>query len=82
MPAIAQQIDCLPLVEKMQLAQHLLQSLSGVFADKRFHDHWQMPQKTKRIGPMEGKWSVPSFDEDKKLDEEILGMFSLESAAL
>lgn len=53
MPAIAQQIDCLPLVEKMQLVQHLLQSLSGVFADKSFHDRWQMPQKTKRIGLME-----------------------------
>lgn len=39
-------------------------------------------KKPKRIGLMEGKWIVPSFDEDKKLDEEILGMFNLESAAL
>ena len=29
-------------------------------------------QKPKRIGLMEGKWIVPSFEEDKKLDEEIL----------
>ena len=82
MPAIVQQIDRLPLGEKMQLVQHLLQSLSNVLADKRLQDYWQKPQKTKRIGLMDGKWSVPSFEEDKKLDEEILGMFNLETATI
>ena len=82
MPAIVQQIDRLSPIEKMQILQHLLQSLSCLLADKRPQDGWQMPQKAKRIGLMEGKWTVPSFDEDKKLDEEILGMFNLESAAL
>ena len=82
MPAIMQQIDRLSPIEKMQIVQHLLQSLSGVLADMSRQDDWQMPQKPKRIGLMEGKWIVPSFDEDKKLDEEILGMFNLESAAL
>ena len=82
MPAIVQQIDRLPLVEKMQLVQHLLQSLSNVLSDKSLQAYWQMPQKPKRIGLMEGKWSVPSFDEDKKLDEEILEMFNLETATL
>ena len=75
MPAIVQQIDRLPLVEKMQLVQHLLQSLSNVIADNGLQEHWQMPQKSKRIGLMEGKWVVPTYAEDKKLDEEILGMF-------
>ena len=82
MPAIVQQIDRLSPIEKMQIVQHLLQSLSCLLPDKSPQDGWQMPQKAKRIGLMEGKWTVPSFDEDKKLDEEILGMFNLESAAL
>ena len=65
MPAIVQQIDRLSPIEKMQIVQHLLQSLSCLLADKSPQDGWQMPQKAKRIGLMEGKWTVPSFDEEK-----------------
>lgn len=43
-----------------------------------------MPAIMQQIDPLSPieKWIVPSFDEDKKLDEEILGIFNLESAAL
>ena len=45
MPAIVQQIDRLSPIEKMQIVQHLLQSLSCLLADKSPQDGWQMPQK-------------------------------------
>lgn len=80
MPALVQQIDGLPLVEKVQLVQHLLASLAHCFDDAQLQNYWRKVDKPQRIGLMKGKWRVPTEEEDQAMDKEILEMFNLDEA--
>ena len=75
MPAIMEQVFRLSVSEKLDLMERIIKSIS-----------FPLPEQAggirkRRIGLMDGKWKLPTWEEDKALDREIEADFeaSLES---
>ena len=75
MPAIMEQVSRLSVSEKLDLMDRIIKSISC-----------SLPEQTggirkRRIGLMDGKWKLPTWEEDKAMDREIEADFeaSLES---
>ena len=75
MPAIMEQVSRLSVSEKLDLMDCIIKSIS-----------FSLPERTgsirkRRIGLMDGKWKLPTWEEDKAMDREIEADFeeSLES---
>ena len=75
MPAIMEQISRLSVSEKLNLIECIIKSIS-----------FSLPEQAdgirkRRIGLMDGKWKLPTWEEDRAMDREIEADFeqSLES---
>ena len=65
MPAIMEQVSRLSVSEKLDLMDRIIKSIS-----------FSLPEQTggirkRRIGLMDGKWKLPTWEEDKAIDREI-----------
>ena len=78
MPAVMEQVNQLNTLEKLRLMEYLLKTLSVAIV--RYEDV-EKPKHRRRIGAMDGKWKLPTWEEDKAMDREIVADFeaSLES---
>ena len=73
MPAIMEQVSRLSVSEKLNLMEYILKSIS-----------FSLPEQTggirkRRIGLMDGKWKLPTWEEDKAMDREIEADFEASS---
>ena len=75
MPAIMEQVSRLSVSEKLNLIECIIKSIS-----------FSLPEQAdgirkRRIGLMDGKWKLPTWEEDRAMDREIEADFeeSLES---
>ena len=73
MSAIMEQLDMLTVSEKMRIVEYLIKSISVVVV--RQEDNGK--KATRRIGVMDGKWKLPTWEEDKALDREIEADFEM-----
>ena len=75
MPTIMEQVSRLSVSEKLNLIECIIKSIS-----------FSLPEQAdgirkRRIGLMDGKWKLPTWEEDRAMDREIEADFeeSLES---
>ena len=75
MPAIMEQVSRLSVSEKLNLMECILKSISFSVAEQ------SSGVRKRRIGLMDGKWKLPTWEEDRAMDREIEADFevSLES---
>ena len=75
MPAIMDQVSRLSFSEKLNLMEYILKSISVSVSEQ------ESGTRKRRIGLMDGKWKLPTWEEDKAMDREIEADFetSLES---
>ena len=75
MPAIMEQVSRLSVPEKLNLMECILKSISSSLPEQAGGI------RKRRIGLMDGKWKLPTWEEDKAMDREIEADFevSLES---
>lgn len=72
MPAVMEQVSKMSADEKLRLLAYLVKSLS--FALVR-HDPTSSGRGKRRIGSMEGKWQLPTDEQDRSMDAEVESMF-------
>ena len=65
MPAVMEQIDKMSAEEKLRLMGYILKSISASALEQGRGLH------RRRIGVMDGKWKIPTWEEDKAMDREI-----------
>ena len=75
MPAIMEQVSRLSVSEKLDLMDRIIKSISFYLPEQA------SGIRKRRIGLMDGKWKLPTWEEDKAMDREIEADFeaSLES---
>ena len=75
MPAIMEQVSRLSVSEKLDLMDRIIKSISFSLPEQAGGN------RKRRIGLMDGKWKLPTWEEDKAMDREIEADFeaSLES---
>ena len=75
MSAIMEQVSRLSVSEKLNLMECILKSISFSLPEQ------DGGSRQRRIGLMDGKWKLPTWEEDKAMDREIEADFeaSLES---
>ena len=67
MPAVMEQVNQLNTLEKLRLMEYLLKTLSVAIV--RYEDV-EKPKHRRRIGAMDGKWKLPTWEEDKAMDRD------------
>ena len=75
MPAIMEQVSRLSVSERLDLMDRIIKSISCSLPEQAGGI------RKRRIGLMDGKWKLPTWEEDKAMDREIEADFeaSLES---
>ena len=75
MTAIMEQVSRLSVSEKLDLMDRIIKSISFSLPEQAGGN------RKRRIGLMDGKWKLPTWEEDKAMDHEIEADFeaSLES---
>jgi len=72
MPAVMEQVSKMSADEKLRLLAYLVKSLSFTLVR---HDQTSDCRGKRRIGSMEGKWRLPTDEQDRSMDAEIESMF-------
>lgn len=72
MPMILEQVDKMSMSDKMKIMEYIMRSISNSIDEQ---SRSQGSHKRYRIGMMAGKWTLPSDDADRQMDEEIADMF-------
>ena len=65
MPAIMEQVSQLSVSEKLNLMECILKPISSSRPEQ------VAGIRKRRIGLMDGKWKLPTWEEDKAIDREI-----------
>ena len=65
MPAIMEQVSRLSVSEKLDLMDRIIKSISCTLPEQAGGI------RTRRIGLMDGKWKLPTWEEDRAMDREI-----------
>ena len=65
MPAIMEQVSRLSVSEKLDLMDRIIKSISCSLPEQAGGN------RKRRIGLMDGKWKLPTWEEDKAMDREI-----------
>ena len=65
MPAIMEQVSRLSVSEKLNLMECILKSISFSVGEQ------SSGVRKRRIGLMDGKWKLPTWEEDRAMDREI-----------
>ena len=68
MPMVLEQVNQLNTLEKLRLMESLLRALSETIVR---YEGVEQPKHRRRIGAMDGKWKLPTWEEDKAMDREI-----------